>query len=108
MNKTYHPDNWVLLEITDNDEVRYKVLAGWDGGYLGDDYWRISSGVTDIQLEDGVCLIYNESGSVYNCHKDCMRLNRLMGQIYDDVFKACIGIDMTVSIVVDVGNVEVN
>ena len=55
-NADYTPDNWVVLKITNTkrsgntgygrtEQVLYKVLAGWGGGYLDGDSWRMNSGI---------------------------------------------------------------
>ena len=30
----YIPDNWVIARIAQPDELIYKLLVGWSGGYL--------------------------------------------------------------------------
>tara|TARA_B110000902_G_C14102364_1_gene511165 strand:- start:188 stop:520 length:333 start_codon:yes stop_codon:yes gene_type:complete len=70
MSENYTPDNWVVVKITKKGETFYKVLAGWSGGYLHGDSWRINSGVTEVKIEDGYYLFFGYSGSVYKCHKD--------------------------------------
>lgn len=65
----YTPDRWVLLKICTGEQCVYKVLAGWSGGYLYGDSWKLNSGCTKIE-DDGQCyLFYGYSGSVYRCHK---------------------------------------
>jgi hypothetical protein len=64
------PDQWIVVEITHGGKKIRKVLAGWWGGFLGADSWRLSSGITEI-VDQGDCYaIHNESGSVYTCHKN--------------------------------------
>jgi hypothetical protein len=69
----YTPDNWVVIGAPNG----YKVLAGWSGGYLSGDSWRLNSGVTNITFEDPFYLFEGASGSVYRCHKDAygLRIN---------------------------------
>lgn len=65
----YIPDNWVVLKITDGNNIFYKVLAGWSGGYLYGDSWRMNSGVTKVdELEDSF-VFHGKSGSKYVCIK---------------------------------------
>lgn len=47
---TEHPDLWSLLEIKEGQQVGYKVLASYCGGYLGGDAWRFSTRV--VRVED--------------------------------------------------------
>ena len=49
----YKPDNWVVIKM-DGDNPHYRVLAGWSGGYLHGDSWKINSGITRVE-DDGDC-----------------------------------------------------
>ena len=60
------PDNWVVVKV---DEDFYKVLAGWSGGYLDGDCWRLNSGISEVKDDGDYWLFIGESGSVYQCHK---------------------------------------
>lgn len=74
----YTPDNWIILKFnTEAHGVFYKVLAGWSGGYLDGNSWKLNSGITKIELENDYYLIYGYSGSVYKCHKqsELVRMN---------------------------------
>ncbi len=75
----HRPDNWVILEIPAEDETLYKVLAGWSGGYLDGDAWRMNSGIAKIKEDGDYYLIEGYSGSTYKCHKDseCLRMNNM-------------------------------
>ena len=70
MSRTYNPDNWVVLKISDSKGFFYKVLGGWSGGYLSGNSWRLNSGVSDVIFEDGMFFFYGASGSCYECHSD--------------------------------------
>ena len=81
----YFPDNWVVLKITDikksgntgygrTEEVLYKVLAGWSGGYLGSDSWRLNSGIVDVEETVDSFIFIGNSGSRYICDKTQERL----------------------------------
>lgn len=61
------PDNWVILSITQKDEIFYKVFASWAGGYLDGDYWRLNSGISGIYKEDEYYRVSGFSGSHYMC-----------------------------------------
>jgi hypothetical protein len=74
----YTPDNWVVIKVDGvEQETFYKVVAGWSGGYLDGNSWRINSGITKVEVEGDYYLIYGSSGSVYKCHKEanCVRMN---------------------------------
>lgn len=78
----YAPDCWVIVRINHKRDPFCKVLAGWSGGYLDKDSWRLSSGLANI-VEDGeFYLMHNKSGSVYKCHKHSEGMNSLSGSIF--------------------------
>lgn len=96
---TYNPDYWVIVQIDENK----KVLAGWVGGYLDGDSWRMSSGITDIKVRGDDVTITNRSGSVYQCKKSGYGFTGLMGQVYQGMQKTAIeeGIELSVMDVED-------
>lgn len=61
------PDNWVVVKVEKN---LYKVLAGWSGGYLDGDSWKLNSGISKVKDDGNHWLFIGESGSVYKCHKE--------------------------------------
>ncbi len=65
----YNPDNWVVLKISTEEKVFYKVLAGWGGDYTTGDSWRINSGITSVEKQAYLYGFYGSSGSVYWCHQ---------------------------------------
>ena len=65
----YTPDNWVVLKMNHESETLYKVLAGWSGGYLSGDSWRMNSGISEITEDGDYLLFHGYSGSVYRCYK---------------------------------------
>ena len=75
----HSPDKWVILKVA---EDLYKVLGGWQGGYLDGDSWRLSSGIVKIEDDGDFHLIHNHSGSIYKCHKDCEGMTMEMNGIY--------------------------
>tara|TARA_R110001606_G_scaffold58766_1_gene140226 strand:+ start:106 stop:432 length:327 start_codon:yes stop_codon:yes gene_type:complete len=80
----YKPDNWVVIKI-DGNEPHYRVLAGWSGGYLDGDSWKMNSGIIRVE-DDGDCYnFYGSSGSCYSCHKEsyCIRMNN--AHIWDEL-----------------------
>ena len=80
----YQPDNWIILKILD-DTIEggyyYKVLAGWSGGYLDGDSWRMNSGIDRIEQTDTHYDFIGESGSVYRCHKESETVRMNIGGI---------------------------
>tara|TARA_R110000868_G_scaffold23753_4_gene95045 strand:- start:484 stop:813 length:330 start_codon:yes stop_codon:yes gene_type:complete len=82
----YNPDNWVVIKM-DGDEPHYRVLAGWSGGYLDGDSWRMNSGITRVE-NDGDCYnFYGASGSCYSCHKESYRLRMNNAHIWTQLQK---------------------
>lgn len=73
----YLPDNWVVLKINHKGKTLYKVLAGWSGGYLDGDSWRMNSGITRVEDHETYYSFYGYSGSVYKVWKGqyCLRMN---------------------------------
>ena len=65
----YEPDNWVILEIEHEGNTIHKVLAGWSGGYLDGDTWRLNSGIERIVTTETHYEILGYSGSVYKVRK---------------------------------------
>lgn len=77
----YTPDRWIVIEIESTTDLVRKVLAGWSGGYLDADHWRISSGITKVVECDDYYLVHNESGSVYTCFKNSEGVTNLSGSV---------------------------
>ena len=46
----YTPDNWVVIKM-DGDEPHYRVLAGWSGGYLDGNSWKMNSGIVRVEMD---------------------------------------------------------
>ena len=71
-----YPDNWVVLFLN-GDSPHYRILAGWSGGYLSGDSWRLNSGITRVEESDHSYSFYGSSGSCYVCGKQSygMRMN---------------------------------
>lgn len=84
----YNPDVWVMLKFTHGEQTTYKVLAGWYGGYLNGDSWKLNSGVTAVEVDaDGYLCFSGYSGSVYRCHPNCYRMSGMTSSIYESFVK---------------------
>lgn len=81
----YYPDSWVILKIQHESETLYKVLAGWSGGYLDGDYWRMNSGITRVVEENKSWEFYGSSGSCYVCRKGAYRLTMANSGVYNQL-----------------------
>ena len=83
----YTPDRWVVLELS-NDEINIKkVFAGWYGGYLGSDNWKLSSGIVEVKDTGEAYEFLNHSGSVYTCYKRSYGMTGLMSDIYSGILE---------------------
>lgn len=83
----YTPDRWVVLELS-NDEINIKkVFAGWYGGYLGSDNWKLSSGIVEVKDTGDAYEFLNHSGSVYTCYKGRYGMTGLMHSIHSQLYK---------------------
>ncbi len=66
------PDKFLVLKITAPDYILYKVYGTWYGGYLGEDRWRLNSGIQSVNIhEDDYIDFIGYSGSVYRCVIGC-------------------------------------
>lgn len=79
----YTPNRWVILTIKTKHESLDKIFAGWNGGQLRGDTWKLSSGITDMSFEqpDRIEFI-NYSGSVYTCYKNRYGMSAHMNNVY--------------------------
>ena len=75
----YTPDNWVVIKLDDGVDPHYRVLAGWSGGYTTGNTWRINSGITKVEEDDGYYNFSGSSGSTYRCGKKSymLRMNNV-------------------------------
>jgi len=73
----YTPDNWIIIKLTTEEATFYKVLAGWSGGYLDGDAWRMNSGIEEVKESADYYDFIGNSGSVYRCYKgsETIRMN---------------------------------
>ena len=80
----YNPDRWVLIKIK-GDDPHYRVLAGWSGGYLESDSWRMNSGVTSHDFDGDYWYFYGSSGSRYKCYVDSYGFTGVSSGIYSQL-----------------------
>ena len=69
MAKIHKPDVWIIIKIH-SDNPHYRVLAGWYGGYLAGDSWRLNSGIIGHEFDGDYWYFKGTSGSVYKCYVD--------------------------------------
>lgn len=82
------PDCWVVIKLF-SEKMRgivvYKILAGWYGGYLDGDSYRLNSGIVKIEDCDDHWLVHGYSGSVYQCFKNVERTSGCTHNIYKNI-----------------------
>ena len=77
----YTPDRWVVLEINNGTEIINKVFAGWYGGYLDGDEWKLNSGNVKEEEFDDRWEFTGHSGSVYVCYKNAYGISGYMSSV---------------------------
>jgi len=91
----YTPDAWVILELVTPEETIYKLLAGWIGGYLGSDSWKLSSGIESMNEFDDRYEFPNYSGSLYVCYKNNEGMTGYTSTIFNGFVRQIEGIEGT-------------
>ena len=83
------PDNWIILKIKEEngDRFYYKVLAGWSGGYLTSDAWRMNSGIARVEESEKYYDFIGESGSVYRCGKHSQMVRMNIGHVLEQLLE---------------------
>jgi hypothetical protein len=66
----YHPDRWVVISLTHDNETHKRVFATWFGGYAKGDSWKLNSGIVKTTFSNEIYSFEGESGSVYHCSKN--------------------------------------
>lgn len=83
-----HPDNWVILKIAfPNTRPLYKVLAGWSGGYLDSDSWKLNSGIVAAEKVGSSWVFYGRSGSEYWCNAGQYKIRMNTAGIHNKLLK---------------------
>jgi hypothetical protein len=77
----YTPDRWIVLELITPKETIRKLFAGWYGGYLGSDSWKLNSGITYIREQDDLFEFDGYSGSTYFCHRNSYGMSGYMHSV---------------------------
>lgn len=91
------PDKWTILKVCQGfKETIYKIMAGWNGGYLGADEWRINSGIASYEDCDDHYLFHGYSGSVYQCYKGREGFTSLSQSVYRRFVSESQGTDTTI------------
>ena len=69
-NITEKPEHWIVVRIENDNDAYYKIFAGWRGGYLDGDSWKMNSGISEVEEDEDFYYFYGASGSCYQCHKN--------------------------------------
>ena len=83
----YTPDKWVVIELDYEGVKTQKILSSWYGGWTGADSWRLSSGITEVEVLEDSYIIKNESGSVYTCFKKRYGMSFYAMTVLEDIKK---------------------
>lgn len=85
--RKYVPDKWKLFKVDTHDGPLFKVLAGWSGGYLDSDHWRINSGITRIEEDATHYYFYGHTDSVYVCSKKGEGFTKLTASVWSGLIE---------------------
>jgi hypothetical protein len=66
----YHPDRWLMVRLSNDGKVHYRIFATWMGSYLDGNSWQLNSGVVSLSETDDYYSFGGTSGSLYVCHKN--------------------------------------
>ena len=94
----YYPDVWVVLDITTHGKPMQKILAGWYGGFLVGDSWKLSSAIDGISEFENYYAFKNRSGSTYYCNKNEYRMSSLTAGIFASLQKQASELDCTMKV----------
>lgn len=79
------PDRWIVLKIVSQKETIYKVFASWYGGYLGEDKWKMNSGIKRVEETKYSYIFEGYSGSKYECFKQEYGTNMFSRSILNEI-----------------------
>jgi hypothetical protein len=77
----YQPDKFVVLKITFDKGVIYKVFGSWYGGFAGRDSWKMNSGIKYVVKYEQLFDFYGYSGSCYTCHRSRYGVSGYSGSV---------------------------
>lgn len=86
----YTPDNWVILRMTYQDQIIYKLLGGWGGSYINGSSWRLNGGIEkcEYDITNDKWRFYGSSGSVYVVNPDSYGLRMATVDAYTKMKKS--------------------
>lgn len=104
------PDRWAVVRLdAEQDPITHQptttthVLAGWYGGYLSSDEWRLSTRITQQTCDPaGLWTFHTISGSVYYAPGAQYGCTAYMAQILAELQQRTGGVTLTVLELADV------
>jgi hypothetical protein len=94
------PDKCVLLKITSDQGVIYKLFATWFGGYIAGDYWRLNSGIAKVEPVEGLSVdavdVIGDSGSVYRVVIDLEGTSAYTGSVLYNMIEKSADLGVTI------------
>ena len=84
----YAPDKWIVIKITHNDTIAYKLFTTTGGGYLYGDSWRMNSGIEQMIDKGRTIDVKGFSGSIYSCGKGSYGLSAYGGGVLSGFINA--------------------
>ncbi len=82
----YTPARWVVIDIDNGTPNKHqRVFAGWYGGYLNGDSWKMNSGITKIDEHEEFYEFHGMSGSIYRCYKRCYGMSGYMSSVLANI-----------------------
>ena len=84
----YAPDGWAFLKIqVEGCEPTVKVFGSWAGGHLNGDWWRVNSGVIQIEENLNEYIVSGYSGSQYILSKQNNHITSYNKGVLEDMIQ---------------------
>jgi hypothetical protein len=71
-------DKWIVMKLFFEQEVTYKLVMGWNGGYEYEPSWKTNDGITSVEYDaqtECYKFIGQHDNDNYSCHKDAYGLS---------------------------------
>jgi len=85
----YNPDLWTIVAVTHKEDVYYRVLASWYGGYTRGDSWKLSSSIERLDDFGDHYEANNSSGSVYILPKNNVGMSSYSASVLANLMDEC-------------------
>lgn len=77
------PDRWVAVQVETEEDRYTRIIAGWYGGYVGGNSYRISTPIVEEREDEHNIYFSTESGSTYICNRSAEGMTTLTSGIYE-------------------------